>query len=106
MKWAVAMQRRPDNPGRRGPRTEARPAAECRPAHDGAAVGGGRGRDRRRPRVGAWTGTKLAFEFLVLTAARSGEVRLATWDEIDVRAGVWVVPGSRMKAKRDQRVCR
>ena len=26
---------------------------------------------------------KLAFEFLVLTAARSGEVRLATWDEID-----------------------
>jgi len=29
----------------------------------------------------AWTGTKLAFRFLVLTAARSGEVRGAIWDE-------------------------
>ncbi len=32
---------------------------------------------------GAWSATKLGFEFLVLTAARSGEVRGATWDEID-----------------------
>ena len=36
--------------------------------------------------------TKGAFEFLVLTAARSGEVRLATWDEIDLDAGVWTTP--------------
>ena len=47
---------------------------------------------------------KLAFEFLVLTAARSGEVRLATWDEMDLDAAVWLVPGARMKAKRDHRV--
>ena len=47
---------------------------------------------------------KLAFEFLVLTAARSGEVRLATWDEMVLDAAVWLVPGSRMKAKRDHRV--
>ena len=33
--------------------------------------------------------TKDAFEFLVLTAARSGEMRLATWDEMDLDAGVW-----------------
>ena len=33
--------------------------------------------------------TALAFEFLVLTAARSGEVRFADWSEIDLSAGVW-----------------
>ncbi len=48
--------------------------------------------------------TKDAFEFLVLTAARSGEVRLATWDEMDLDAGVWTIPGARMKAKRDHRI--
>ena len=47
---------------------------------------------------------KLAFDFLVLTAARSGEVRLATWDEMDLNAAVWLVPGARTKAKRDHRV--
>ena len=40
----------------------------------------------------------------MLTAARSSEVRLATWDEIDVATAVWTVPGSRMKAKRPHRV--
>ena len=48
--------------------------------------------------------TKLAFEFLVLTAARSGEVRLATWAEIDLEAKVWTIPAERMKAKREHRV--
>ena len=48
--------------------------------------------------------TKRAFEFLVLTAARSGEARLATWDEMDLDAGVWAIPAVRMKAKRDHRV--
>ncbi len=47
---------------------------------------------------------KLIFEFVVLTAARSGEVRLATWDEMDRDAGVWTIPAARMKAKRDHRV--
>ena len=47
---------------------------------------------------------KLAFELLVLTAARSGEVRLATWDEIDTAGAVWTVPAARMKAKREHRV--
>ena len=53
---------------------------------------------------GATTAVKLAFEFLVLTAARSGEVRGARWAEIDLRAGVWAIPGTRMKAKREHRV--
>ena len=45
--------------------------------------------------------TKRAFGFLMLTAARSGEVRLATWNEMDLDAGVWAIPAARMKAKRD-----
>ena len=52
----------------------------------------------------AWTGTKLAFRFLVLTAARSGEVRGATWDEIDLAHDVWIVPDTRMKAGSEHRV--
>ena len=42
---------------------------------------------------------RLAFEFLVVTVARSGEVRLATWDEIDTAGEVWTVPATRMEAK-------
>ena len=48
--------------------------------------------------------TKLAFEFSVLTAARLGEVRFATWAEIDLKAQVWTVPAERMKAQREHRV--
>lgn len=46
----------------------------------------------------------LALEFALLTAARSGEVRGATWSEIDMTAAVWTVPASRMKAGREHRV--
>jgi integrase len=45
-----------------------------------------------------------ALEFAILTAARSGEVRLATWDEIDFRKKLWTVPGERMKAGKIHRV--
>lgn len=45
-----------------------------------------------------------ALEFTILTAARSGEVRGATWDEIDMEAGIWTVPADRMKAGRAHRV--
>ena len=48
--------------------------------------------------------TALAFEFLVLTAARSGEVRFADWSEIDLSAGVWEIPAERMKGKRAHRI--
>ena len=48
--------------------------------------------------------SKLALEFLVLTAARSGEVRKATWDEIDLDGATWTVPAIRMKANREHRV--
>jgi integrase len=45
-----------------------------------------------------------ALEFAVLTAARSGEVRGATWAEIDLDAAVWTIPAARMKAQREHRV--
>ena len=45
-----------------------------------------------------------ALEFVVLTAARSGEVRGAAWAEIDIDAGVWTVPAERMKAGKEHRV--
>ncbi len=44
--------------------------------------------------------TRLAFEWLVLTATRSGETRLARWSEIDEQARLWTIPAERMKAKR------
>lgn len=46
----------------------------------------------------------MALEFAIYTAARSGEVRGATWAEIDLATKVWTVPAGRMKAGRDHRV--
>lgn len=43
---------------------------------------------------------KLALRFIVLNAARSGEVRGATWAEIDEHGHRWIVPAARMKAER------
>jgi len=46
----------------------------------------------------------LALEFAILTAARSGEVLGARWDEFDLDRAVWTIPGTRMKAGREHRV--
>lgn len=59
---------------------------------------------------GAGIATKLALEFLILTATRSGETREARWDEFDLddaakpTKGTWLIPGSRTKTKRPHRV--
>jgi integrase len=45
-----------------------------------------------------------AVELVILTAARSGEVRGARWDEFDLDAGVWTIPAERMKANREHLV--
>ncbi|MDQ2088642.1 tyrosine-type recombinase/integrase [Marimonas arenosa] len=45
-----------------------------------------------------------ALAFLMLTAARSGEVRGMTWGEVDLEAGLWTVPAPRMKNSREHRV--
>lgn len=51
---------------------------------------------RQRESIG-----RLAFEALVLTAARSGEIRHAVWSEIDLEARLWTIPAERMKADRE-----
>lgn len=45
-----------------------------------------------------------AMEFLTLTAARSNEVRLATWEEMHLDEQLWIIPGARMKMRREHRV--
>jgi integrase len=57
------------------------------------------GEVRKREAVAA-----LAIEFTILTAARTGEVLGATWDEIDLKSAIWTIPAKRMKASRIHRV--
>ena len=45
--------------------------------------------------------TKLAIELLVLTATRSGEVRLAEWSEVDLETRIWKIPPNRMKMREN-----
>ena len=52
----------------------------------------------------AYATVRLAVEFVILTAARSGEVRGAVWSEIDLDAAAWTIPPERMKAGREHRV--
>ena len=47
---------------------------------------------------------RLAIEFLILTAARSGEVRGACWSEFDLEERVWLIPADRMKGGRKHRI--
>lgn len=47
---------------------------------------------------------KLAFEFVILTATRSGETRGATWNEFDLKAATWTIPADRMKSGKIQRI--
>ena len=48
--------------------------------------------------------TIAALEFLILTAARSGEVRGAMWSEFDLKTAIWTLPAERMKAKQAHRI--
>jgi len=48
--------------------------------------------------------TAFALQFLILTAGRSGEVRGATWSEIDIETRLWTIPAGRMKGAREHRV--
>lgn len=58
----------------------------------------------RKIAQGKVSDTKLMLEILILTAARSGEIRLMVWDEIDFEKEIWTISASRMKAKVAHRV--
>ena len=103
MKWAVANGWRQDNP--------AEAIAQALPKHDRTPVhrkslpyGEVAGCIAAVKASGAGRVTKLALEFLVLTATRSGETRLATWQEVDLSSAEWTIPAERMKAKRAHRI--
>lgn len=103
-KWAMANGWRSDNP--------AEAIDKALPKHDrskvkhrealpyekvGAAVATVRESE-------AGQATKLAFEFLVLTATRSAETREAVWGEFDLDNAIWTIPAARMKAKKAHRI--
>ena len=103
LEWAVAMDLRPDNPcDRIGPVLGAQGNAvrhmRALPHGEVASALQTVRASNARPVL------KLAFEFLVLTATRSGEVRGAVWTEIDRDEGVWTVPARRTKGNREHRV--
>ena len=104
MKWSIATGYRADNPAGDAI-SAAMPKNAVKKKHHRslpyAEVPAG---IRTIRETGAHISTRLAFEFLVLTAARSGEVRSATWDEIDFDSATWTVPGERMKSGREHRV--
>lgn len=55
-------------------------------------------------RAGPSNATRALLEFVILTAARSGEARAMRWDEVDLEGKAWIVPAERMKAKVEHRV--
>ena len=104
MKWAVAQGYREDNPAGDAI-SAALPRNSVRRQHQRALPHGQVAEALDRVRASkAHPATALAFEFLVLTACRSGEVRGARWDEVDYAAATWTVPQERMKAKLEHRV--
>lgn len=100
MRWAVAHKHREDDPfghvidaalptnGYKQTHHKALPHAQVRDALQTIDA------------TTAHVGTKLAFRFLVLTATRSGEVRGATWAEIDFDSETWTIPAERIKMDR------
>ena len=104
MKWAVAQGYRDDNPAGDAI-SAALPKAAVRKQHMRALPHAEVGAALQRVKgSGAYPGAMLAFEFLVLTAARSGEVRNARWEQIDRAGAVWTIPAERMKAGREHPV--
>ncbi len=103
MDWAAAEGHRTDNPchalkaalPKAGSRTQHRRAL---PYSD---VSGALAAVRASA---AYPTTKLAFELLVFTAARSGEVRRARVEEFDLDAALWTIPGTRTKTGRPHRI--
>ena len=103
MEWAIAMNLRNGNPCESvgpvlGPQRYIVTHMRALPHRHVAAALVAVGASGDKPIV------RLAFEFLVLTAARSAEVRMATWDEMDTASGVWTIAAAKMKMKREHRV--
>ncbi|MFM7001807.1 MAG: DUF4917 family protein [Limnohabitans sp.] len=107
MDWATFIKfRQGENPARWKGHLEhslARPSKVAKVVHHAALpfqeIGTFMADLRQRQGVGP-----RAVEFLILTATRSGEVRSATWSEIDLDQKTWTIPAARMKMEREHRV--
>ncbi|MEX3314988.1 tyrosine-type recombinase/integrase [Sulfitobacter sp. PS-8MA] len=103
MKWAVANGWRQDNPA--DAIAQALPKQDKTQAHRKALPYDKVAEFLTTLKASdAGTATKLALELVILTASRSGEVRLAEWSEFDLQAGIWTRPAHRMKPKKVHRV--
>lgn len=104
MKWVIAEGHRPDNPAGDSI-TAALPRNGVKRTHHPALpydrIGDALVAVREHK---AFPTVRLALEFLVLTAARSGEVRGSTWEEINLAAREWRIPAERMKTGTEHRV--
>jgi len=106
LEWSIAQGWRTDNP--------ARSLTKVLPKHDktinhrkALPYQDVAGCIKTVKESGAGESTKLALEFLILTAARSGETRGAKWAEIDLNgddSATWAIPSIRMKMKKAHRV--
>ena len=103
LKWCIAQGWRQDNPAEAI--TQALPKQQRRPVHHKSLPYAQVGEFIKTLHASqAGTFTKLALELLILTASRSGEVRLADWSEFDLENAIWTRPAERMKSKREHRV--
>ena len=104
MKWAIAQGYRADNPAGDAI-AAALPKVGNTRRHFRAVHHSEAGDAIRAVRESqASLAVRLAFEFIVLTAARSGEVRGALWSEVDMDTATWTILGERMKSGREHRV--
>ena len=105
MTWAIAQNHRTDNPADRKVISSAL-GKNTNGATNLTALPHGRVAEALRiiGSTDAWWATIAALRFLTLTATRSGEVRSATWDEIDLTDQTWTIPASRTKTGKEHRV--
>ena len=101
MKWAMQMEFRTSNPALAGNITEVfgpLPPTKPRPSAPYEALGQLLAKIRDSD---AWWAEKNCLLFMAFTADRSGEVREATWQEIDLDEAIWRIPAERMKVHKD-----
>ncbi len=104
MKWAIAQGYRLDNPAGEALGAALPKQGGIQRHFKALSYGEVVGAIQTVQQSEAAVAVKLGFEFLVLTACRSGEMRGARWEEIDLEAGEWRIPAERMKHKRNHRV--
>ncbi|MDE0231238.1 MAG: tyrosine-type recombinase/integrase [bacterium] len=104
MRWAIAQGYREDNPA--DERVVAALGRNTKPPthHNALHYSQVRNAIETIETSGAYWAAQAALRFLVLTAARSGEVRNATWEEINTQQETWSIPAERTKTGRPHRV--